>query len=54
MSNKYQVLAHLSDHDTSLQAEEFDTIEEAVKDAIGMYGNDFAIVQIVSWKVVEL
>lgn len=49
--SKYRILAHPDTHDTYLDSDEFDTIDEAVKQAIKLtYSDNFLIVQVVDWK----
>jgi len=51
---KYRILARPNSSDTYLDSEQFDTVDEAVKYAIGMmWGSDFYIIQIIDWGVKE-
>lgn len=48
----YQILAYPDNkYDTVLGKEKYDDIDEAVRNAIELYGSAFLIVRVVDWEV---
>lgn len=47
--SKYRILVRPDGYDTSLIKDEYDTLDEAVREGISTYMGDFVIVQVIDW-----
>lgn len=55
MKMKYRILAYPDNkYDTELESGEYEDIDEAVRHAMSVYGNDFLIISVIDWHVVSM